>query len=262
MDVDGLKWTITRKFVLKYLKNFGYNMRHMDNYIEEECRALVQLRVDGGGRPVLVNTMFHVSVVNIMWRLVAVTKEDIHVVCLDLLEAGMETVSNTAVFMLLHLVRNEEVQRKLQKEIDEVIGHARTPTVIDRTRMMYTEAVILETLRISSVAAVGIPHMALKSERLGNYIIPKGTFLLLAMHDLHNGNHWKDPDAFRPERKRRCIGEGMARSELFMFLTHLLQRFNMRIPEEDPLPSTEPIDGLTLSAKPFRVIFEPRLLGG
>lgn len=63
-----------------------------------------------------------------------VTKEDIYVVCLDLLEAGMETVSNTAVFMLLHIVRDGEIQMKLQKEIDVVIGHARTPTVIDRTR--------------------------------------------------------------------------------------------------------------------------------
>lgn len=43
--------------------------------------------------------------------------------------------------------------------------------------MVYTEAVILETLRISSVAAVGIPHMALESAKLGNYIIPKVLYL-------------------------------------------------------------------------------------
>lgn len=39
--------------------------------------------------------------------------------------------------------------------------------------MVYTEAVILEALRISSVAAVGIPHMALDDARIGNYIIPR-----------------------------------------------------------------------------------------
>lgn len=55
-------------------------------------------------------------------------------VCLDLLEAGMETVSNTAVFMLLHVVRNEEIQRKLHEEIDRVIGKNRSPVLKDRTR--------------------------------------------------------------------------------------------------------------------------------
>lgn len=39
--------------------------------------------------------------------------------------------------------------------------------------MVYTEAVLLETLRMSSVAAVGIPHMALEDTKLGKYIIPK-----------------------------------------------------------------------------------------
>lgn len=41
--------------------------------------------------------------------------------------------------------------------------------------MVYTEAVLLETLRISSVAAVGIPHMALEDAKLGKYTIPKVT---------------------------------------------------------------------------------------
>lgn len=63
-----------------------------------------------------------------------VTEEDLQVICLDLLEAGMETVSNTAVFMLLHIVRNDDVQRKLHQEIDEVIGHTRSPSIADRTR--------------------------------------------------------------------------------------------------------------------------------
>lgn len=56
---------------MKYLKNFGYNKRYMENNIEEECRALVKLRMNDDGRPVFVNSMFHVSIVNIMWQLVA-----------------------------------------------------------------------------------------------------------------------------------------------------------------------------------------------
>ncbi|CAG9088077.1 unnamed protein product [Plutella xylostella] len=203
-----------------------------------------------------------------------VTDAELQVVCLDLLQAGMETVSNTAVFLALHCMRDEDVQMRLHREIDDVIGE-RVPQLADRGRMVYTEAVILEALRISSVAAVGIPHMAVQDAQLGSYIIPRGTFILLALHDLHNGPQWEDPHLFNPERfisnsgklispdsflpfgcgRRRCIGEALARSELFLFLTHLLQSFHLETPPGDPQPSTDPVNGVTLSAKPFRASF-------
>ncbi|XP_048487627.1 farnesoate epoxidase [Plutella xylostella] len=208
------------------------------------------------------------------------TDAELQVVCLDLLQAGMETVSNTAVFLALHCMRDEDVQMRLHREIDDVIGE-RVPQLADRGRMVYTEAVILEALRISSVAAVGIPHMAVQDAQLGSYIIPRGTFILLALHDLHNGPHWEDPHVFNPERfisnsgklispdsflpfgsgRRRCIGEALARSELFLFLTHLLQSFHLETPPGDPQPSTDPVNGVTLSAKPFRAVFKPRATG-
>ncbi|KAL0822559.1 hypothetical protein ABMA28_004601 [Loxostege sticticalis] len=369
---DGLHWNKTRRVALKFLKGFGYGSRQMELHIAEECQALVE-KLKKTHEPVLVNSMFDISIINIVWRFVAgkryeldderlkklcdlITRcfrvadmsggvltsmpylrhvipdligytkmkevhralhqflkeiiekhkktldlksprdvidafliemhnsngsfyeEDLQVVCLDMLEAGVETVNNTAVFMLLYLVRNEAIQRRLQDEIDEVVGENRAPVLSDRKRMLYTEAVIMETLRLASIAPVGIPHMALADAKLGDYVIPKGTFILLALHELHNGSHWKDPEAFQPERfltregnliqdewlmpfgsgKRRCIGEGLARSELFMFLAHIMQKFNLKLPPGHPMPSIEPIDGLTLSAKPFKIIFEPR----
>lgn len=68
---DGPKWTKTRRFVLKFLKNFGYNSSHVERYIEEECRNLIKLRMNDEGHPVVVNHMFNVPIVNIMWRVVA-----------------------------------------------------------------------------------------------------------------------------------------------------------------------------------------------
>lgn len=73
-----------------------------------------------------------------------VTDEELQVVCLDLLEAGMETVSNTAVFMLLHIVCNDDVQRLLHDEIDNVIGPLRPPTLGDRARFIIF--IILDSL--------------------------------------------------------------------------------------------------------------------
>lgn len=64
-------WNKTRRLVLKSLKNFGYGSRTMESNISEECRALIELRMSEKGKPVTVNHMFDVSVVNILWKLVA-----------------------------------------------------------------------------------------------------------------------------------------------------------------------------------------------
>lgn len=76
---------------------------------------------------------------------------------------------------------------------------------------------------------------------------------------------WPDPEVFRPERfldqdnkinvppeynpfgagKRRCMGEMMARSSLFLYVTTFLQNFNLLVPDGHPLPSDKPIDGAT-----------------
>ncbi|RVE41678.1 hypothetical protein evm_013666 [Chilo suppressalis] len=370
---DGSSWAKTRRIALKFMKSHGYGSRLMEEHISEECMELVKM-LSRTTKPVLANNLFDVSIINIVWRLVAgkryklddenlkklcdlitrcfkavdisggvmtfmpflryiipdiigytemttvhralhkfltetirehrgtldpdnprdvidsflielhhnngssFTEEDLQVVCLDMLEAGVETVNNTAVYMLLHLVRERNVQMRLQMEIDEVIGKERTPSLSDKSRMVYTEAVILETLRISSIAPVGIPHMATADTQLGGYDIPKGTFILIGLHDLHNGSHWKNPQDFRPERfltkegnlmqdetlkpfgfgKRRCIGEGLARSELFLFIAHIMQKFHLIVPDGDPLPTADPVGGITLSAKPFKIQFLPR----
>lgn len=68
---DGPSWIRTRRLVLKYLKNFGYGTRFMESNIAEECRSLVELRMADSGQPVLVNQMLDVSIVNILWQLVA-----------------------------------------------------------------------------------------------------------------------------------------------------------------------------------------------
>lgn len=76
---------------------------------------------------------------------------------------------------------------------------------------------------------------------------------------------WPDPQVFRPERfldqdnkinvplgyhpfgagKRRCMGEMMARSSLFLYVATLFQNFNFLVPDGHPVPSAKAIDGAT-----------------
>jgi steroid 17alpha-monooxygenase/17alpha-hydroxyprogesterone aldolase len=50
----------------------------------------------------------------------------------------------------------------------------------------------------------------------------------------------------------------LARQELFLFMSRLLQRFNLEIPDDGKLPSLEGHASLVLQIKPFKVKIEVR----
>lgn len=64
---------------------------------------------------------------------------------------------------------------KVQKEIDEVIGSNRVPTVDDRHKMPYTDAVIHEIQRSMSLAPIAFPHQMTRDTTFHDYHIPKVT---------------------------------------------------------------------------------------
>lgn len=84
------------------------------------------------------------------------------VVCLqvigDLFTAGMETIKTTLEWTVVYMLRNPRVAKAVQEELDQVVGRNRLPTLRDREFLPYTEATILEVLRISSVVPLGSTH--------------------------------------------------------------------------------------------------------
>ncbi|ODN00353.1 Cytochrome P450 2B1 [Orchesella cincta] len=66
--------------------------------------------------------------------------------------------ANTLSWSLLYLSSHPDTQQKLQAEIDAVVGSSRLPSISERSKMPYTEAVIAETLRLSNVVPLGVPH--------------------------------------------------------------------------------------------------------
>ncbi|KAL8615481.1 hypothetical protein ACOMHN_053817 [Nucella lapillus] len=197
----------------------------------------------------------------------------------DLLVGGTETTGTTLRWCVIFLVHWPHVQRRMRAEIDSVYPDGATPSVQDRRRMPYVEAAMLECQRFADIAPFSVTHAASEDAEVGGFFIPKGTIIIPNVHSVHFDPHlWGDPDHFRPERfldeqgevirpdylipffigKRSCPGEGLARMELFLFLTTLLQRYEIRPALQGTLPSLQGHIGITYTPFPYTVSFVQR----
>nr|XP_048300986.1 cytochrome P450 2D20-like isoform X1 [Myodes glareolus] len=199
---------------------------------------------------------------------------NLRAVVTDLFIAGMVTTSTTLSWALLLMILHPDVQGRVQQEIDEVIGQVRRPEMADQARMPYTNAVIHEVQRFSDIVPVNLPHMTSRDIEVQGFLIPKGTTLLTNLSSvLKDETVWEKPLRFHPEHfldaqgrfvkheafmpfsagRRACLGEPLARMELFLFFTCLLQRFSFSVPSGQPRPSDHGIFALPVTPTPYEL---------
>ncbi|KAH3693893.1 steroid 17-alpha-hydroxylase/17,20 lyase-like isoform X2 [Dreissena polymorpha] len=194
--------------------------------------------------------------------LASLTETHITQTLADIFFAGIDTSRLTLRFAVLHMIANPKIQQKVQQEIDRVVGPNRLPCLSDRPDLAYTEAVLHESMRLSTVAPTGVFHKTLSDTSIGEYMLPKGTPVAInhwALH--HDPEAWGDVDAFIPERfldedgklgpkpkswlpfsagKRVCLGEFVAKPELHLLFACLMQRYTWGM-EEGKIPDLAPI---------------------
>ncbi|XP_004620834.2 cytochrome P450 2B11-like [Sorex araneus] len=198
---------------------------------------------------------------------------------LSLLTGNTETTSTTLCYGFLLMLKYPHITERVQKEIDQVIGSHRAPDLNDRINMPYTDAVIHEIQRYADVIPMGIPRSVTKDTHFRGNIIPEGTqvfpILSSALNDPHyfgkpetfNPDHFLDAngalkksDAFIPFSvgKRICPGEGIARAQIFLVFTTILQNFNLATsmaPEDIDLTPME--CGVGKLPPPYKIHFLP-----
>lgn len=167
----------------------------------------------------------------------------------DMFIAGRETTSNTITWACAYVAANPRIQEKLHEELSKVIGSDRIITIEDKNNLPYINAIIQETLRIANLLLQNILHKTTKEVSINGFKIPKGTEIVDQISCvLYDENIFPEPKQFKPERfidsegkfiqhpavipfsvgKRSCLGEGLARMELFLVLANLFNQFKVR----------------------------------
>ena len=192
-------------------------------------------------------------------------------------EAGSDTTTMAMEVFTMAAVLYDFLPRA-QKELDEVVGHARMPAFADLDRLPFVAAVVNEVLRWRPVTAGGIPHAVTKDDEYMGYHIPAGATVI--------GNHWsihldeeiyEDAMSFKPERwiedpdlplnafgfgRRVCTGQHIARNSLLINISRMMWAFNINHKYEnglkqdiDPLAMTQ---GFNSRPMPFKASFTVR----
>ncbi|CAG7721845.1 unnamed protein product, partial [Allacma fusca] len=192
----------------------------------------------------------------------------------EMLIGAIDTTTTTLEWAILYLAKHQEIQKKLREEIFHVVSKTKLPTLSDRPNMPYTEALINEVLRISAVVPISLPHYTNVDVEVLGFLIPKETLLIQNLWGIqHDPEVWDEPEEFRPERflgdsgrfqknenlvlfgpgKRACLGESIARDQLFLFVARIFQRFSVQYSGNPP--STLGEYGFVYHVNPFSAIF-------
>ncbi|EPB77126.1 unspecific monooxygenase [Ancylostoma ceylanicum] len=199
--------------------------------------------------------------------------ESLVVNILDLWAAGQETTSTTLVWAMILLLRDPMVMDKVREELLRVTHGSRPLSLKDKPETPYFIATLTEIQRLASILNLNIFRLSNADAEIGGYLVPKNTVVSAELClILADDDKFSNPSRFDPSRfildpslassvipfglgRRACLGEALARAELYLILGNLLLRYSLS--SVGGLPPTAEVNKFGIMRKPqhFQMIF-------
>ncbi|KAF8553149.1 cytochrome P450 [Imleria badia] len=266
--------------LLKWMPGYGRELKEFRNFEVQlyrdqmdRVRSEMEMETNHSGesfmRALLENTDKH-----------RLSRDEMAYLAGDLFGAGSDTSAIAITNMIMAAACYPEAQKRVQEELDMIIGRDRIPTWEDSESLPQVHAYIMEALRWRPVAPIGIAHRATQDVVWRGQCIPAGATVL--------GSHWAisrdpevfpNPEKFDPQRwidddgrlrdnmtsypfgfgRRVCPGRYVANKSLYINLALLLWSFHIVEQEDAPIDTNSHADSVLAHAAPFDVMFMPRI---
>ncbi|XP_024947074.1 probable cytochrome P450 304a1 isoform X2 [Cephus cinctus] len=206
------------------------------------------------------------------------SRDQLLILLTDFMFPSLSALPSSIATCIKYMMHFPEVKKKVQDEIDSIVGPDRLPILEDRKMLPYTEATIRELLRYETSTPLGVPHVATENTLFCGYSVPANTIMLTnlaAMH--HEPELWGDPYRFRPERflnangelykdpslpfsagHRVCAGETFSRFLFFLIFSALMQNYDPLFVPGEPSALDDNHSGLIVTPKDAWIQLKPR----
>ena len=195
--------------------------------------------------------------------------------------AGSEPPNVIIRWALLYMIAYPEFQAEIHKELDQVVGREKQPSLEHRGKLTFTAAFLNEVFRHSSATALpAFVYATTADTTLEGYFIPKNTPFLVNYYALtRDERYWQDPEQFNPYRflgnngklkndlvdkfypfgigSRRCIGEYIGRLLIFLLFTNLMHRCKFEKVSGEIL-NLEPQPAILQTQQNYTIVAKPR----
>ncbi|KAK4485965.1 hypothetical protein RD792_008619 [Penstemon davidsonii] len=175
-------------------------------------------------------------------------------IMMDMLAASTDTAASAIEWVLSELLKNPKVMKKVQKELEQVVGLERMVEEHDLEQLEYLYMVLKETFRLHPVAPLLIPHYSMEDCTIDGYDIPKESRLFVNTYAIgRDPNTWTDPEKFIPERfigsdvdvrgqhfqllpfgsgRRGCPGLQLGLIQVRLIVAQLVHCFDWKLPND------------------------------
>lgn len=211
------------------------------------------------------------------------TSDDIVFLMMDVIVGGVDTSVSALNWCLLHLIVMEDIQTKIQEELDTSYEKGKVLTFEEVKKFDYLHAFVCEVMRSTPLSPLIGLHRTMRETFVMGYNIPKNMLVFLNQHSVnHDPITWKNPSVFKPGRfldengkfvgwsgipsfmpfglgRRACPGRDLGKFEVVMMLAHILSRYRIKLAENTIAPKLDdPVVQMTSRPKEYMVTISKR----